>query len=76
MFVSVVPGFLPLRGGWNVSSEKPVSFTPALDDIGKVFARNVLVKWFRNSSQFSSWRQSSTRAWHRLHDADGWHYSL
>ena len=76
MFMSVVPGFPPLSGDWNVSSEKPVSFTLALDDIGIVFARNVLVKWFRNSSQFSSWRQSSTRAWHGLRDTDGWHYSL
>ena len=44
MLVSVVPGFPPLRGSWNVSSENPMAFTPALDVVGMVFARNVLVK--------------------------------
>lgn len=44
MLVSVVPGFPPLRGGWNVSSEKPTALTPALDVVGMVSARNVLVK--------------------------------
>lgn len=52
MFVSVVPGFPRFCAGWKVSSEKSMAFTPAHDVVGMVFATNVLVEWFKNSSQF------------------------
>lgn len=51
MFVSMVPSVPPLCGGWKLSSRKSMAFTPAHDVVGMLFASDVSVKWFKNSSQ-------------------------